>query len=91
MFGVFSVKGGVRYKGFAIDGASYEGVALEACFNTQEDGMRKNDVARPSARTPFGKGRLRFQSLLWKLGVVEVRETTVAQLSRLLPAVLRYI
>ena len=46
-----------------MDRSQYYWVAAEACFATlAEEGLRKDEVAKATASTPFRKGRLTFGS-----------------------------
>ena len=56
-------------------------VAARATLETlAETGMRKADVSKPTAGTPFKRGRLTFASLRWQLGGVRTATPTRAQL-----------
>ena len=55
--------------------------AMLACFATlAEEGSRKDEVAKESAKAPFRKGRFTFDSLRFKLGGKTVRNPSRAAL-----------
>jgi len=76
----------VTYLGLHCDWAQYFWVATCAWVSTlAEEGSRKEAIAKPSATTPFEKGRLTFASLVWLVCGVEYSSPTGAQLAALAP------
>ena len=68
------------------DCGSYYWRAVRACFATlAEEGSRKDEVAKETAQTPFRKGRLTFESFVWKLDGREEHYPTEMQLRTMQP------
>lgn len=69
-----------------VDWASYMWVSVHATFAVlAETGMRKGDVSRATAKTPFTRGRLTFGKLVWLIAGVKTAAPTVDQLRGLKP------
>ena len=74
----------VTYLGLTCNWAAYFWIATAAWVQVlAEEGSRKEAIAKPSANTPFERGRLTFASLVWLIASVEVPAPSAAQLSRL--------
>ena len=54
--------------------SGYYWLAVDACFQTlAEEGSRKDEVSKPTAATPFRRGRFTFASLVWFIDGRELR------------------
>jgi len=67
--GLLNTPQGASRGALTVDWTSYYWTAVQACFATlAEEGSRKDEVAKESAKAPFRKGRFTFDSLRFKLG-----------------------
>ena len=78
---ILSVGDGLSGMGFEVDLTTYMWISVVATFAVlAETGMRKADVSKPLASTPFTRGRLTFASLKWVIDGRELAFLTIAQL-----------
>ena len=71
---MFRCPDGATRGALTLDWSSYYWIAVDACFQTlAEEGSRKDEVSKPTAATPFRRGRFTFASLVWFVDGRELR------------------
>ena len=71
---MFRCPDGATRGALTVDWSSYYWLAVDACFQTlAEEGSRKDEVSKPTAATPFRRGRFTFASLVWFIDGRELR------------------